>query len=79
MALQNIFKRFARKARNQIDVKIKKIWSGNGMESKNITIEDFLDEEWIICEFFDAYTPQQNGVVGSKKSYLDQNDENIAR
>jgi hypothetical protein len=60
---QDIFKRFAKKAQNEYDVRIKHGKSYNGNEFKNTNIEDFLDENGITHEFSAAYTPQQNGVV----------------
>jgi transposase InsO family protein len=60
---QDIFKRFAKKAQNEYDVRIKHVRSDNGTELKNTHIEDFLDEHGITHEFSATYTPQQNGVV----------------
>ena len=67
--MQETFKKFARRAQNKFEVKIKRIRSDNGSEFKNISIEEFLDEEGIKHEFLAPYTPQQNGVVERKKSY----------
>ena len=61
-----IFKNFARKAQNQFEVKIKKVWSDNRTEFKNTNVDTFLDEEGILHEFSVTYTPQQNGVVERK-------------
>ena len=55
-----IFKKFAKRAQNEFDVKIKRVRSDNG------NIEEFLDEEGIKHEFLVPYTPQQNGVVERK-------------
>ena len=60
--VQNIFKKFARRAQNEFEVKIKRVRSDNGTEFKNTNIEEFLDEEGIKHEFSVPYTPQQNGV-----------------
>ena len=60
---QDIFKRFAKKAENEYDVRTKHVRSDNGTEFKNTHIEDFLDGNGITHEFSAAYTPQQNGVV----------------
>ena len=57
--VQGIFKKFARRAQNEFDVKIKRVRSYNGMEFKNTSIEEFLDEEGIKHEFLVPYTPQQ--------------------
>jgi transposase InsO family protein len=67
---QEIFKRFARRAQNEFDVKIKKVRSGNGTEFRNTNIKEFLDEEGIKHEFLVPYTPQQNGVVERKNRTL---------
>jgi len=59
----SIFKKFAKNAQNQFEVKIKKIRSDNGKEFDNTNIEEYCDEVRIKHEFSSAYTPQQNGVV----------------
>ena len=64
--VQGIFKKFAKRAQNEFDVKIKRVRSDNGTEFKNTNIEEFLDEEGIKHEFSVSYTPQQNGVVERK-------------
>jgi len=68
--VQGIFKKFAKRAQNVFDVKIKKVRSDNGMEFKNTNIEEYLDEEGIKHEFSVPYTPQQNGVVERKNRTL---------
>ena len=68
--VQGIFKKFARRAQNEFDVKIKRVRSDNGMEFKNTNIEEFLDDEGIKHEFSVSYTPQQNGVVNRKNQTL---------
>jgi transposase InsO family protein len=68
--VQGIFKKFARRAQNKFDAKIKRVKSDNGMEFKNTNIEEFLDEERIKQEFSVPYTPQQNGVVKRKNRTL---------
>ena len=68
--VQGIFKKFARRAQNEFDVKIKRVRSDNGTEFKNTNIEEFLDEEGIKHEFSIPYTPQQNGVVERKNRML---------
>ena len=68
--VQNIFKNFARKAQNQFEVKIKKVWSDSGSEFTNANVDTFLDEEGISHEFSATYTPQQNGVVDKKNRTL---------
>src|SRR5438128_4859277 len=68
--VQETFKKFARRAQNEFEVKIKRIRSDNGSEFKNTSIEKFLDEEGIKHEFLTPYTPQQNGVVERKNRTL---------
>ena len=68
--VQETFKKFARRAQNEFEVKIKMIRSDNGTEFKNIRIEEFLDEEGIKHEFSAPYTSQQNGVVERKNRTL---------
>ena len=68
--MQDTFKKFARRAQNEFEVKIKRIRSDNGSEFKNTSIEEFLDEEGIKHEFSAPYTPQQNGVVERKNQTL---------
>src|SRR6266498_2261266 len=68
--VQETFKKFARRAQNEFEVKIKRIKSDNGSEFKNTSIEEFLDEEGITHEFLAPYTPQQNGVVERKNRTL---------
>ena len=68
--VQETFKKFARRAQNEFEVKIKRIRSDNGSEFKNTSIEEFLDEEGIKHEFLAPYTPQQNGVVERKNRTL---------
>jgi transposase InsO family protein len=68
--VQGIFKKFARRAQNEFDIKIKRVRSDNGTEFKNTNIEEFLDEEGIKHEFSVPYTPQQNGVVERKNRTL---------
>jgi transposase InsO family protein len=67
---QAIFKKFARRAQNEFDLKIKNIRSDNGKEFKNTCIESFLDEEGIKHEFSAPYSPQQNGVAERKNRTL---------
>ena len=55
--VQETFKKFARRAQNEFEVKIKRIRSDNGSEFKNTSIEEFLDEEGIKHEFLAPYTP----------------------
>jgi transposase InsO family protein len=66
----SIFKKFAKKAQNEFDYKIKKIRSDNGKEFDNTNIHEYYDEIGIKHEVFATYTPQQNGVVERKNRTL---------
>jgi transposase InsO family protein len=68
--VQETFKKFAKRAQNEFETKIKKVRSDNGTEFKNTNIEDFLEEEGIGHEFSVPYTPQQNGIVERKNRTL---------
>ena len=68
--VQGIFKKLARRAQNEFDIKIKRVRSDNGTEFKNTNIEEFLDEEEIKHEFSVLYTSQQNSVVERKNRML---------
>ena len=65
-----VFKKFATRAQNEFNVKIKKIRSDNGTEFVNTKIEDYCDEVGIKHEVSATYTPQQNGVVERKNRTL---------
>ena len=60
------FKKFAKRAQNEFEVKLKKIRSDNGKEFDNTNIEAYCDEVGIKHEVSATYTPQQNGVVERK-------------
>ena len=60
------FKKFAKRAQNEFEVKLKKIRSDNGKEFDNTNIEAYCDEVGIKHEVKATYTPQQNGVVERK-------------
>jgi transposase InsO family protein len=68
--VHEIFKKFATRAQNEFDVKIKRVRSDNGTEFKNTNIEDYLDEKGIGHELSVPYTPQQNGLVERKNKTL---------
>jgi transposase InsO family protein len=68
--VQETFKKFARRAQNEFDVKIKKVRIDNGSEFKNTNIEECLNEEGIAHEFSVPYTPQQNAIVEMKNRTL---------
>jgi transposase InsO family protein len=62
----SIFKKFAKKAQNEFDCKIKKIRSDNGKGFDNTNIHEYCDEIGIKHEVSATYTSQQNGVVERK-------------
>ena len=64
------FKKFAKRAQNEFEVKLKKIRSDNGKEFDNTNIEAYYDEVGIKHEVSATYTPQQNGVVERKNRTL---------
>jgi hypothetical protein len=68
--VHEIFKKFATRAQNEFDVKIKRVRSDNGTEFKNTNIEEYRDEEGIGHELSVPYTPQQNGIVERKNRTL---------
>ena len=68
--VQETFKKFAKRAQNEFETKIKRVRIDNGTEFKNTNIEEYLDEEGIGHEFLVPYTPQQNGIVERKNRTL---------
>jgi transposase InsO family protein len=68
--VQDTFKKFAKRAQNEFETKIKRVRSDNGTKFKNINMKEFLDEEEIDHEFSIPYTPQQNGIVARKNRTL---------
>jgi transposase InsO family protein len=48
---QGTLKHFLRRAQNEFDLRIKKIRSDNGMEFKNLQVDEYLKEEGINHEF----------------------------
>jgi transposase InsO family protein len=60
------FKKFAKRAQNEFEVKIKKIRSDNGKEFDNTNIEAYCDKVGIKDEVSATYTPQQNGAIERK-------------
>jgi transposase InsO family protein len=68
--IQEVLKKFLRRAQNKFDVKVKKIRSDNDTAFKNTQVEDFLDEQGIKHEFSASYTPKQNGVADRKNRTL---------
>ena len=68
--LHLVLKKFAKRAQNEFEVKLKKIRSDNGKEFDNTNIEAYCDEVGIKHEVSAIYTPQQNGVVERKNQTL---------
>jgi transposase InsO family protein len=68
--IQEVLKKFLKRAQNKFDAKVKKIRNDNDTEFKNTQVEDFLDEEGIKHEFSTPYTPQQNRVAERKNRTL---------
>jgi transposase InsO family protein len=68
--IQEVLKKFLKRAQNEFYAKVKRIRSDNGIEFKNTEVEDYLDEEGIEHEFSVPYTPQQNGVAERKNRTL---------
>jgi transposase InsO family protein len=66
----NCFKKFANRAQNEFEVKIKRIRSDNGKEFNNTNIKAYCDEIGIKHEVSSTYTSQQNGVVERKNRTL---------
>ena len=55
--VRETFKKFAKRAENEFETKIKRVRSDNGTEFKNTNIEEYLDEEEIGHEFSVPSTP----------------------
>ena len=70
MGVLSCFKKFAKRAQNEFEVKLKKIRSDNRKEFDNTNIEAYCDEVGIKHEVSATYTPQQNGVVERKNRTL---------
>jgi transposase InsO family protein len=70
--VHEIFKKFATRAQNEFEMKIKRVRSDNGTEFKNTNIEEYIDGEGISHELSVTYTPQQNGIVERKNRTLIQ-------
>ena len=64
------FKKFAKRAQNKFEMKLKKFRSDNRKEFNNTKIETYCDEVGIKHEVSATYTPQQNGVVEKKNRTL---------
>jgi transposase InsO family protein len=50
-------KKFLSQAQNELELRIMKIRSDNGVEFNNFQMEGFLEEEGIKHEFSSPYTP----------------------
>ena len=64
------FKKFAKRAQNEFEVKLKKIRSDNGKEFDNTNIKAYYDEVVIKHDVSTIYTPQQNSIVKRKNRTL---------
>ena len=64
------FKKFAKRAQNEFEVKLKKIRSDNGKNFDNTNIKSYCDEVGIKHKVSATYTPQQNSVVERKNRTL---------
>jgi hypothetical protein len=58
---EETLKRFLRRSQNEFHLKVKKIKSDNGSESKNLQVEEYLEEEGIKLEFSAPYMPWCSG------------------
>lgn len=66
----DIFRKFARRAKNEFKANIIKIRSDNGIEFKNTIVVEYCDKKGIKHEFSTTYTPEQNRVVERKNKTL---------
>ena len=55
-----IFKTFVKQTQNEFESNVVKVRSDNGMEFKNIQVEEFCNDIGIKHEFLSSYTPKQN-------------------
>ena len=60
------FKKFLTRAKNEFELKVKKVRSDNGSEFRNTRVEEWCDVKEIKHEFSTKYTPEQNGLVERK-------------
>jgi transposase InsO family protein len=74
---QEVLKKFLKRAQNEFDAMVKKIWSDSGSKFKNTQLEDYLDQEGIKHEFSAPYTPQQNGVAERKNRTLNESSRTM--
>ena len=58
---------FANEAQRQHNAKILSIWSDNGTEFKNYTLDEFLGDVRIKHQYFVAYTPSTKWFSGEKE------------
>jgi transposase InsO family protein len=66
----DMFKKLLTRAKNEFDLKVKKVRSDNGSEFKNTRVEELCDEKGMKYEFSYKYTPEQNGLVERKNRTL---------
>jgi transposase InsO family protein len=74
---QEMLKKFLKRAQNEFDAKVNKIWSDNGSKLKNTQVEDYLSQEGIKHEFLAPYTSQQNGVAKRKNTAIIESTRTI--
>ena len=63
-------KKFLTRAKNEFDLKVKKVRSDNRSEFRNTKVEELCDDKGIKHEFSSKYTPEQNGLVERKNRTL---------
>jgi nicotinamidase-related amidase len=56
--MQEVLKKFLKRAQNEFDAKVKNIRSDNGSKFKNTQVEDYLNQEGIKHEILAPCTPQ---------------------
>jgi nicotinamidase-related amidase len=56
--MQEVLKKFLKRAQNEFDAKVKNIRSDNDSKFKNTQVEDYLNQEGIKHEILAPYTPQ---------------------
>ena len=64
------FRIFTKKIQNELELKIKTIWSDHGGEFDNHDFKNLCDELGITHQFLAPRTPQQNGVAERKNRTL---------
>ena len=65
-----VFQNFYQTIKMQFNAKIAILWSHNGQQFQNHTLNDFLASKGIVHQSSYAYTPKQNGVAEQKNRHL---------